>query len=82
MRSTSTSPTYGPNRRRNHRLVQERTIYHYNRVNEILEPLQPQFLYSRSIGYVTGDNPLVIADRNYFRVGVRDKIAIGDAEHF
>jgi hypothetical protein len=60
---------------------QERMVHAYHFAKDWFEPLQVQFLYSHPrITYVTGDTPLVLADSNLLKVGIRDRLALGDAE--
>jgi hypothetical protein len=65
----------------NLQFIQERTVHAYHFAKDFFGPLRVQFLYAHPrIGFVLGDTPLIVADPNLFRVGIRDRIALGDAE--
>ncbi len=66
---------------KNGRFLQERTVHAYHFAKDYFEPLHVQFLYSHpSLGFVTGDTPLIAADSHLFRTSIRDHMALGDAE--
>ena len=63
-------------------LLQERMVHAYNWAKDYFAPLQVQFLYPRSsIEFVLGDTPLIIGDKALIKVGIRDRLALGDAQN-
>jgi hypothetical protein len=61
--------------------IQERTVHAYHFAKDHFAPLHVQFLHSHPrIDFVLGDTPLIVGDRNLFKVSIRERIALGDAE--